>query len=1145
VSALDAEKARAVESARLLEQALEEVSLGVLLADKDRRITHLNGGFTRLTGYSEAELLGRSCRILHGPETDPGMAEKLRSSLGQTGIFDGDILNYRKDGTTFWNALLISPIHDAHGELSGFIGIQRDVTDRNASEAALARSEELLRANRDRLNFLVSTCPTVIYTASPTGEFPTTFISANVKPQLGYEPEQFTSNPGFWASRIHPEDASRIADQLQALFEHGHHSDEYRFRSSAGDYRWTHDEMLLKRDTAGNPTEIIGYWTDVTARHIADLSLRESEERLRIALTAAAAIAFVWDAASDSVVRYFSTEPALPANTEAPEPVAAVLARVHKDDRSRFTTSVSDCLASGTEYQNNYRIVRPDGTVCWLEEYGTLSRDGDGRPLKLTGISIDVTERNQARETMQQILDVTSPAIGTEYFRALVDFLSLNCGVEFAFAGIIDPKNPNLVQTIAVSQNGKSIDNFSYDLADTPCEHVFGRKLCSFPSGVAQRFPKDLLLVEMGIDGYLGIPLWSGSGEPLGIIVLLSKRPIPHPEQAEAILKVVAARGGAELERKLVDRALRASEERYRQLFESNPQPMWVYDLETLAFMAVNETAIAKYGYSRDEFLARTIKDIRPSEDVAALLDKLGSITSGLDEAGVWRHQLKNGQLIWVRITSHTLTFDGRPAEVVLAQDVTDQLRAEESLRASEERFRQAFEYSGVGMALVSPDGQFLRVNASLQSILGYTEAELLQTDCVAVTAPDDREADKQWVEPMLAGQMEQYSLEKRYLRSDGRVVWVLLTVSIVRDHAGGPVYFVAQFQDVTARRAAEVAVRESEERLRIFVENAPVGVAMLDRELRYISYSRRWLTDYGLGEQNLVGRTHYEVFPEITDRWKEIHRRCLTGVSERCEQDRFDRGDGSLSYLRWEIQPWYDAAGAVGGLVFFTELITDRVKAEEKVQASLREKESLLKEIHHRVKNNLQIITSLLNLQAETVQDPTALKLLRASQNRVRSMALVHETLYRSGDFGRIDLGRYFAAICHFLSRAYEIDNSRIRIEVHADDVFLDLDRAIPCGLIINELISNALKYAFPENQNGRITVRLAANSDQDCTLFVTDDGVGLPPDLDLGRLQSLGLQLVNLLVLQLHGSIIMEPAPGTGYCIRFPAKFRREQRQ
>jgi len=140
--------------------------------------------------------------------------------------------------------------------------------------------------------------------------------------------------------------------------------------------------------------------------------------------------------------------------------------------------------------------------------------------------------------------------------------------------------------------------------------------------------------------------------------------------------------------------------------------------------------------------------------------------------------------------------------------------------------------------------------------------------------------------------------------------------------------------------------------------------------------------------------------------------------------------------------------------------------------------------------------------------------------------------------------LAAYVDAICNFLSRAYGIDNSRIQIEVHVDDVSLDLDRAIPCGLIINELVSNALKYAFPENRNGRITVRLTSNSDQVYTLIVTDDGVGLPPDFDLGTLKSLGLQLVNDLVRQLTGSIIIDPAPGAGFLISFPTKFPQEKR-
>ncbi len=1118
VSALDSTKVHAVETTRLLERALEEVALGVLLADRDRRITYANSGFTRLTGYPEAELLGRSCRILHGPETDPGMAEKLKSSLSHSGIFDGDILNYRKDGTTFWNALLVSPIHDARGELSGFIGIQRDVTDRKSSEAALVRSEEHLRANRDRLDFLVSSCPTVIYTARPAGEFPATFISANVRSQLGYEPEQFTSDPSFWPSRIHPDDASRVIAELTALFEHGHHSCEYRFQSINGDYRWMHDEMLLKRGARGNPTEIIGYWTDVTDRQRAVEALRISESRLNSFFTESS----VGMAIYDSECRWTHVNPRLAVMNGLP----------------------------ATDH---------------------LGR----RPSELLPPEIAASIEANVR----RVLDTGIPDINREITGTT-------------------PSQPGVIRYGLTTQS----------------------------------------------------PIADASGRITGVGVVVVET----------------------TELKLAERDLRASEERYRQLFESNPQPMWVYDLETLAFLAVNSAAITKYGYSRDEFLARTIKDIRPVEDVAALLDNVIRKIDGLEEAGAWRHQLKNGQLIWVQITSHTLTFDSRPAKVVLAWDVTDKLRADVALRESESRYRRAERGTNDGLwewDITTGDDYF---SPRFLELLGYQPGEVpyrVETFANHVH-PEDAGGVSAAIDQHLRCGLP-YDVEFRLRRKDDEYLWVRSRGLAERDAAGTPVRMTGSItdvseqrrtdqalreseeklrtiidnepecvklldrngrvlemnpaglrlieaddleqvrgspvcamvladarsdfeqlveavfrgetgtlvfemqglkgtrrtlethsvplwdsdhrevramlgvtRDITERKRAEDSLRASEERLRIFIENAPAGVAMLDHELRYISCSRRWLIDYGLGDQNLVGRSHYEVFPEVTDRWKEIHRRCLTGVTELCERDRFDRTDGGTSYLRWEIQPWYNAAGAVGGLVFFTEMITDRVKAEEQIKASLHEKESLLKEVHHRVKNNLQIITSLLNLQAETVQDPTTVKLLRESQNRVRSMALVHETLYRSGDFGRIDLATYVDAICNFLSRAYGIDSSRIQIEVYVDDVSLDLDRAIPCGLIINELISNALKYAFPENRNGRITVRLTSNSDEYYTLIVADDGVGLPPELELGRLKSLGLQLVNDLVLQLTGSITMEPSHGTRFCIRFPAKFPQEQR-
>jgi two-component sensor histidine kinase len=211
-------------------------------------------------------------------------------------------------------------------------------------------------------------------------------------------------------------------------------------------------------------------------------------------------------------------------------------------------------------------------------------------------------------------------------------------------------------------------------------------------------------------------------------------------------------------------------------------------------------------------------------------------------------------------------------------------------------------------------------------------------------------------------------------------------------------------------------------------------------------------------------------------------------------------------------------------------------VEREEQIRASLREKEALLKEIHHRVKNNLQIIISLLNLQAAHTKDPAILGAFAESENRVRSMALVHESLYRSSDLARVVLAPHVQRLCEHLYRCYGVDTRRIELRTTISDAALDLDRAIPCGLIINELVSNALKYAFPDGGKGSIHVKLDHSLDR-YTLLVKDNGIGLPEGFDFRRADSLGLQLVCGLTEQIGGTIEYLRDGGSTFRIEFGA--------
>ncbi|MBN2468188.1 MAG: hypothetical protein JXD19_08565, partial [Deltaproteobacteria bacterium] len=215
---------------------------------------------------------------------------------------------------------------------------------------------------------------------------------------------------------------------------------------------------------------------------------------------------------------------------------------------------------------------------------------------------------------------------------------------------------------------------------------------------------------------------------------------------------------------------------------------------------------------------------------------------------------------------------------------------------------------------------------------------------------------------------------------------------------------------------------------------------------------------------------------------------------------------------------------------------IVERKRTEELLKASLRDKEVLLREVNHRTKNNMQIISSLFSLQSARCKDQKVLAIMQDSQNRIRAMALIHETLYQAKQFDSINFGDYVGQLVHDLYAAYRISSDRIHLQIDIQDVSLGIDTAAPCGLVINELVSNSLKHAFPPGTAGTITISATSGADDVIDLIISDDGIGMPSDLDIRKTETVGLQLVfGIVEDQLNGTLEPLRSGGTGFRIRF----------
>ncbi len=388
--------------------------------------------------------------------------------------------------------------------------------------------------------------------------------------------------------------------------------------------------------------------------------------------------------------------------------------------------------------------------------------------------------------------------------------------------------------------------------------------------------------------------------------------------------------------------------------------------------------------------------------------------------------------------------------------------------------------------------------------------------------------------------------VENRVINAQGEVRWTQWVNRLLLSPEGQTIEVQSVGRDVTDLKLAEQALRRSEERLQLALEASGDGIWDWNIVTNEIYYSPQYFQMLGY---------HPDELPHTVDTWTALmHPDDLPWVLELLDRHF---ANPAVCYefdyrLRTKTGDWKwvadygkvvarDATGKPLRMIGTHRDVSDRKHAQDRIAASLQEKEVLLKEIHHRVKNNLQIVDGLLKMQSRRSTDPQASAVLRDSQSRIASIALVHEKLYRSEDLANIDFGQYLRDLTIHLFESYNVSSDRIQLRNRVNGVHLEIETAIPCGLIVNELVSNSLKYAFPADRSGSIVIDLRQIAVDHFTLIVEDDGIGLPPTFNIHQTRSLGMTLIQGLVEQLEGTLAIATSPGTKFTISFLRKFTK----
>jgi len=1118
----------------LLQASFASAAIGMSSVDATGAVRDVNRAMLDMLGYDRGELLGRSFQDL----VDPAFRAETADAFGR--LVAGEIDRYRqekrflrKDGATVWAAVTVAAVRDADGRFLRATGQVEDITARRRAEDALRDAEALYRG-------LVEQVPAVVYTLPLDPDLPPIFVSPKVAALTGRTAAEVSRDRTFLREFVHPDD---LAANLPIMQE----SDRtlqpcvmrYRIRHADGRWIWLHDSSEVVHDERSEPLCWQGVLVDITAEKALQDALAASEALFRSTFEdSAIGMAVVGpDAGILETNRVFREmlgySPDELGGLSYHELSAPEFEEANAAAFARLAAGETDAFRLEKQYR------RKDGTTFWGSLNVSAVRDADGRLVRAISQVEDITPAKEAELRYRRLV---------EQIPAAVFILPLEPGAPATF---ISPRIEEITGYRPDELTGER--EFLRRYAD---QHDAAANDPVVAAAEAAQEPCTIRYRLQRKDGR-----WIWLLDSIDVV----RDDAGQPLHWQGVLLDITAEKEAQ-------QALAESEALFRTSFANAAIGMALSDRDGNLTDA-NPAFCRLLGRSRDELLAMDFAAITHPDDLPREWAEIARMVSG--ETDTYRLEKRflrsDGEPVWTSLNASCVRGPDGGITLGIAQveDITARKAAEAALAASEALFRSAFEDAAVGMALATSQGVLTDVNPAFCRMLGYSRDELLAMGFADFTHPDDLAREMVEVERLRSGEIDRYRLEKRYVRKDGGIVWVAFNGSCVRGPDGGVALAIGQVEDISAVKAAQQALAESEELFRTTVHQSGIATGVADAAGRFIDVNDALAAMTGYGQDELLGMTFADLgHPEDNPAEQALFRETLSGARDQwVVEKRLVRKDGSTLWAWVNVSAVRGAGGGVKRLIGQVVDVTaireaqhaladalDRQRAaNEELVRLARQRAEFLSMLAHDFRTPLTAIQGYGDLLLFDAADAASVReyarTISGSAERLNRMVndlLAVETM--EDRLGQLqlepaDVAALVVDAVAGLRGAWPGRDIGIAAEPGLPEVALDRDQAMQA---VTNLVANALKYS-PGSQPVTVAIRQDGPAVE---IAVTDRGIGIAADRlerifdKYARIRTketqgiegvgLGLPIVRAIARAHGGDAWAESEPGVGSTFR-----------